>query len=172
MTASRGFPSVTKSPDSAARRLQRWRVLLAHDTRAATCDALVGSLELALPHLELVFASSVEDARVALDGTQFDAILVCLDLPPAPAGGVRLGQLALTLGLPLVLVTRSLRWLPVDAADLRNTPWVQPDASPEDVLVALLAMRNDSAGRSPAPEPTSSGVVLRLAPEARRQRAR
>jgi hypothetical protein len=64
--------------------------------------------------------------------------MVCLDLPPAPLGGVRLAQEILGKhGLPVILVTRSLRWIPAWAVALRDLPWVTPDASPDEVARAV-----------------------------------
>jgi hypothetical protein len=154
------------SSGSGVRRVKRWRLMLAHDPLASTCAGLLGSLDLAFPELELVDATSVEDARASLGAdAEFDAVLVCLDLPPAPMGAVRLARAALLDGHPVVLVTRSQRWLPVDADELRARPWVAPDATPEELLRAVHAL--------PIPASKSSGVrpVLALA-EPRRARAR
>ncbi len=67
------------------RSVRGFRILLAHDARAATCDALARAIEGALTNVEIVDASSIDDALLASATGQFDACLVCLDLPPAPA---------------------------------------------------------------------------------------
>src|SRR5688572_10627941 len=59
-------PSVTRSP-------RRRRLLLAHHPSSATCDRLLASIEQAFLDVELVDASSVEDARLALARSRFDA---------------------------------------------------------------------------------------------------
>src|SRR5262245_20004063 len=101
-----------KTSHSGARRLRRWRVLLAHDARASTCDSITTALEEMLRDVEIVDASSIDAAQASLSSVPFDACLVCLDLPPAPVGGVRLAREAISDGHSVVLVTRSLRWLP------------------------------------------------------------
>jgi hypothetical protein len=120
-------------------------VLLAHDASAATCNSLIDAVEEALGNVDVSESSSVEDARVALrlgphDGAtgRFHLAMVCLDLPPAPLGGVRLAQEVLGKhNLPVILVTRSLRWIPAWAVALRDLPWVTPDATPEEVARAV-----------------------------------
>ncbi|AKT41007.1 hypothetical protein [Chondromyces crocatus] len=111
------------------------RVLLAHNATAVTCDALARLIE--ATGAELVDASSSDDARLAVEAEDFDACLVCLDLPPAPFAGVRLASELLERGCPVVLVTRSQRWLPADATALRALPWIPPDAT-EDALREAL----------------------------------
>lgn len=142
-------------PGSGMRRARRWRVLLAHDATASTCNALLDAIEGALGNVDVYESSSVDDARDALrsslvdfpdpdapwpgslDGPRFDLCMVCLDLPPAPLGGVRLSGELMRAGLPVVLVTRSLRWIPPSAAALRELPWVPPDADALDVARAV-----------------------------------
>src|SRR5436309_98560 len=70
-------------------RLRRWRILVAHDANAATCDPLIAALEPAFPRVEVTDVSSIDGARAALATSSFDACLVCLDLQPAPLAGVR-----------------------------------------------------------------------------------
>jgi hypothetical protein len=122
---------------SRIRPVRRWRVLLAHDATAPTCDALVFAVEDALGNVDLTDASSVEDARVSLRSAAFHVCLVCLDLPPAPLGGARLAQQMLSQEQPVVLVTRSLRWIPQNAPELRDLPWISPDACAQDVAQAI-----------------------------------
>jgi hypothetical protein len=114
-------------------------VLLAHDVAAATCDALALAIEAALGDVEIVDASSIHDARHAVATEVFDACLICLDLPPAPLGGARLANELVQQGCSVVLVTRSLRWLPPDATTLRRLPWIPPDAAEADVARAIAA---------------------------------
>lgn len=114
------------------------RVLLAHDAGAATCDALARVIE-SLGDMEIVDASSIHDARHAVAIETFDACLICLDLPPAPLGGARLASDLVSRGYPVVLVTRSLRWLPVDATALHRLPWIAPDAAQAEVAQAIAA---------------------------------
>ncbi len=134
--------------DGSGLRRARRRVLLAHDASAATCNPLLDALEGAFGGVDIVESSSVQDAHDALRtslldpdapllGPRFDVCLVCLDLPPAPLGGVRVAQDALRAGLPVVLVTRSLRWIPPSAAALRDLPWVTPDATSAEVARAV-----------------------------------
>lgn len=137
-------------PESGTRLARRWRLLLAHDATASTCNPLIDALEGALGNVDIYESPSVDDARDALrssltdveafgipDGPRFHLCLVCLDLPPAPAGGVRLAQELRQSGLPVVLVTRSLRWIPPSAAALRELPWVTPDATHSEVTRAV-----------------------------------
>lgn len=122
---------------SGIRPVRRWRILLAHDATASTCDAIALAVEDALGNVDLTDASSVEAARVALQHGRFHLCLVCLDLPPVPTGGARLAQAMLAQGLPVILITRSLRWLPPNAPELRELPWISPDAPPEEVAEAV-----------------------------------
>lgn len=138
-------------PGSGMRRARRWRVLLAHDA-SASCDVLLDAIEGALGTVDIYESSSVDDARDALRTSRadseapwpgevmrptFDLCMVCLDLPPAPLGGVRLAGELMRAGLPVVLVTRSLRWIPASAAALRELPWVPPDATVIEVARAV-----------------------------------
>ena len=158
---------------SGLRVMRRWRLLLAHDASASTCDSLIDAIDSALVNVDLNESSSVDDARVALhtayeggtghDGRpklrapkephRFHLCMVCLDLPPAPLGGVRLAQECLREGLPVILVTRSLRWVPASATALRALPWIQPDASAAEVsravgeAMATLAAPHDEGAR-------------------------
>jgi len=150
---------------SGLRVARRWRLLLAHDATSSTCDPLLDAIEGALGNVDISESSSIDDARVALrrwgrerrqasmgtapvnpwapgssgaaHAVPFDLVLVCLDLPPAPLGGVRLTQEILEQGLPVILVTRSLRWIPPGAAALRELPWITPDAEVTDVARAV-----------------------------------
>ncbi len=122
---------------SGLRPARRWRILLAHGATAA-CDPLVLAIEEALGRVDLSEAVSIDDARAALQSTPFNVCLVCLDLPPAPLGGVRLAQDVLdNYGVPLVLVTRSMRWIPPRATALCKLPWVPPDANAAEVARAI-----------------------------------
>jgi hypothetical protein len=135
---------------SGIRPVRRWRALLAHDATAPTCDGLAFALEEALGNVDLTDASSVEDARVTLQSAHFHVCLVCLDLPPAPLGGVRLAQQMLAQEQPVVLVTRSLRWIPHNAPELRDLPWISPDAPAKEVAQAISdAIATVMAGQDP-----------------------
>ena len=122
---------------SGARAGQRWRVLLAHDTNTSACDHLIGTIKGALGDVEVCESASVDDARLGLDSGRFDFSMICLDLPPAPHGGIRLAQELLGKDPPLILVTRSLWWIPPSAAALRDLPWVAPDAAVAQVSRAV-----------------------------------
>jgi hypothetical protein len=122
---------------SGLRVARRWRLLLAHDATSSTCDPLLDAIEGALGNVDVSESSSIDDARVALHTARFDLVMVCLDLPPAPQGGVRLTQEILAQGLPVVLITRSLRWIPPGAATLRELPWITPDADISEVARAV-----------------------------------
>jgi len=115
----------------------RWRVLLAHDGTLPTCDRLFESIAVAMDDVELLDAPSTDAARSILRMTAVDVCFVCLDLPPSPIGGIKFAQELVRAGCPLVLVTRSLRWLPKTAAELRVLPWITPEATGVDVLHAI-----------------------------------
>ncbi len=113
------------------------RILVARDPRLSTCDALVQGVESLIDDLELTEAYSVEAARSWAKSGTFDLCLVCLDLPPAPRGGARLAKELCSRGQRVVLITRSLRWLPADELELRALPWIVPEANPARVLELL-----------------------------------
>lgn len=137
-------------------------MLLAHDASAATCNSLIDAVEAALGNVDVSESSSVEDARLSLrlDGgrQQVHLAMVCLDLPPAPLGGVRLAQEILGKHrIPVILVTRSLRWIPSWAVALRDLPWVTPDATPEEVERAVSEAMASREPRS-RPLPWAAGA--------------
>ncbi|MDC3960346.1 hypothetical protein KEG38_41215 [Polyangium jinanense] len=113
------------------------RILVARDPRLSTCDALVQGLEPLIEGVELVEAYSVEAARSWAKGKPFDLCLVCLDLPPAPRGAAKLAKELCARGQRVVLITRSLRWLPAEDLELRALPWIVPEADPTSVLPFL-----------------------------------
>jgi hypothetical protein len=123
--------------DSGLRLVRPWRLMVAHDESASTCGLLIDALDGALGSVDVTESSSVEDALQTTSSVRFDVALVCLDLPPAPTGGVRLAEALLKQNVPVVLVTRSLRWIPSSAVTLRDVPWVAPDADPRDVARAV-----------------------------------
>lgn len=135
MASQRNDPTPTSlvANDSDA----RWKVLLAHDGTLPTCDALMRAVTSAIPDAQILDATSSEAARTHLRRTAVDVCFVCLDLPPSPSGGIKLAQELVRVGLPVVLITRSLRWLPKSAAELRVLPWVAPEAPATDVVRAI-----------------------------------
>jgi hypothetical protein len=137
--------------DARASLLPRrsWRFLLAHDATASTCKPLMLSMERALGKVDIVDVSSPEHALAEIREAAFDACFVCLDLPPVPLGGTRLAQRVLREHCPVILVTRSLRWLPANAARLRELPWVPPDAPPHEVSRAVRAALVETSGEIP-----------------------
>ncbi len=146
---------------SGVRPVKRWRLLLAHDVNAGTCDPLINAIPGALGSFELSESSSVDDADLALDTGRYDVGLVCLDLPPAPTGGARLAQRMVSMGLPVILVTRSLRWIPASAKALHDLPWLPPHAGSEDLLRAVgEAKRAANAKGNKAP--SSSRWLARI----------
>lgn len=136
MTSLR-FDSPERSSLAANDAEARWRVLLAHDGKLSTCDRLLGVIAEAMADVQIIDAPSADAARDVLRRTPVDVCFVCLDLPPAPSGGIRFAQELVRVGCPLVLVTRSLRWLPRTAAELKVLPWVAPEADAHDVVRAL-----------------------------------
>lgn len=161
--------------ESRLRLVRRWRVLLAHDATAATCAPLLHAISAALGNVEVSESSSVDDARVALhidpgwpQGPRFDVCMVCLDLQPAPLGGVRLAQQIQKMRLPLVLVTRSLRWIPPSASGLSSLPWVAPEATADEVSRAVLEA---TAAQVLTGGPVAVETDLGLPGEARRHEA-
>lgn len=140
------------------------RVLLAHDTQSRTCDGLRIAIESAMPGVEVVDAASVEDARLLLPSLAPDAALVCLDLPPAPLGGIRIARHVLRDGHPLVLVTRSLRWLPPHVTELRRVPWVTPEATVDEVAQAIEAARAATTTSVSGAPPAEKSSVRAVAP--------
>jgi hypothetical protein len=142
---------VEDGSESGLRLVRRWKVLLAHDANASTCDLLIDALEGALGNVDIAESSSVEDARVATHTTRYDVALVCLDLSPAPLGGVRLADELVRRGMAVILVTRSLRWIPPTAVALHDLPWIPPDADVDDVSRAVhAAMAHSIAARQGA----------------------
>ena len=109
-------------------------VLVAHDAASATCDRLVGEIQ---QSYRATLATSVQDAGELVRGRKFDVAVVCLDLPPAPRAAARFADFALARALPVVLVTRSLRWLPTGSAHLRLLAWVSPDAGAAELQRAI-----------------------------------
>ena len=136
---------------SGLRLVRRWRLLLAHDASASTCDPLIDAIEGALGNVDASESSSVDDARVALQKERFDICMVCLDLPPAPLGGVRLAEDIVRERVPIVLITRSLRWIPPSATILRELPWIPPDAGAADVSRAVADAIGTFGPAAPAP---------------------
>lgn len=136
--ASQRFNRTAETPLIVANdAASRWRVLMAHDGGLPTCDRLFEAIASAMDDVEVLDAPSTDAARAILRHTAVDVCFVCLDLPPSPVGGIKFAQELVRAGCPLVLVTRSLRWLPKTAAELRVLPWITPEASAVDVLHAI-----------------------------------
>jgi DNA-binding NarL/FixJ family response regulator len=154
---------VEEGSGSGLRRVRRWRVLLAHDAVASTCDLLLETIEGALGNVEITESSSVEDARVAAHTGHPDIAMICLDLPPAPVGGVRLAEELVKRGQPVILVTRSLRWIPPTAVALREVAWIPPDADVDDVARAVREVYQALRGGPPLARREESIVALRAA---------
>jgi hypothetical protein len=135
MASASGIRSVVALPRPKRDGRASLSALFAHDVTLGGCrpllDRLSESVELA--GAALTVASSTQDAAEQLRLARarvvaFDVAIVGLDLQPAPLAGVRMAEFALRLHVPVVLVTRSLRWLPIEAAGLRVLPWLSPDA--------------------------------------------
>lgn len=133
----------------AVRADRPWRFLFAHDATAPTCNLLIRAIERSMRNVDIIDAPSIDHALSELEDAMFDACFVCLDLPPAPVGGARLAEQLLREGCPVVLVTRSLRWLPQNAARLRAVPWVTPDASASQVSKVVSEALAEAASRIP-----------------------
>ncbi len=117
-------------------------VLFAHDGGQSTCIELGHHMNayVALHGGEVRLAQSAQDAAELLreaqaQNTAIDVAVLCLDLPPAPLAATRLAEYAMRVGIPVLLVTRSVRWL--TAEHLRTLPWVRPEAAAEEVGTAL-----------------------------------
>ena len=135
--ASQRISPTAQAEIAANDAVARWKVLLAHNGALPTCDGLFAAITEAMDDVQIVDAPSAEAARSILRRTPFDVCLVCLDLPPSPSGGIRLAQDLVRAGCPLILVTRSLRWLPRSAAELKVLPWISPEATPSEVARSI-----------------------------------
>jgi hypothetical protein len=140
--------AITKRTGLAERR-----ILLARDSTSAACDGLVRAVRQAFPEVVMLDVGSFESAQASLGAEHLELVLVCLDLPPAPTGGVRVARVALATGHPVVLVTRSLRWLPSEADDLRSLPWVAPDAAAMDLECLIRRPRSSQPRLVTSPRP-------------------
>ena len=149
MDERRWFPTPMDAFPTGETSTPSFRVLVARDSRLSTCDAMVGAIERSIEGCEIVEAFSVEGALIsAQSGGPFDVCLVCLDLPPAPRGGCRLAEELMADGHAVVLITRSLRWLPAGDHALRSLPWVTPEADTNAVLEAIQAAVDARVPRS------------------------
>lgn len=125
---------------------QRSSILLVHDARSRACDGLRALLDefasdatwSGQPEEGVQVAVSAQSAAEALrEGNgAWRVVFVCLDLQPAPRAGSRIAEFAVAQGIPVVLVTRSARWIPEGSA-LQSVPWVPPDATLEQVEDAI-----------------------------------
>ena len=67
----------------------------------------------------------------------------------------------------MILVTRSLRWIPAWAVALRDLPWVTPDATAEEVARAVGEALASRVPHDDAPWLTAAeGDTELLAPQA------
>lgn len=142
-------------PGNSGTRSVRWRVLLAHDGNAKTCDQLADAILGALGNVEILDAASVQGGAAVLEpqtgqtrAESIDVCFVCLDLAPAPTGGARLAEIAIALDVPVVLVTRSQRWIPQQNPKLKNLPWITPSATASeigDAVTEAMATQGHSA---------------------------
>ncbi len=151
----------TVNPRASLLPRRLWRFLLAHDATSHACDPLILSVEGALGNVDIVEATSVDHALAELQGGSFDATFVCLDLPPAPLGGARLAHSILDEGGAVVLVTRSLRWLPPRDLALQRLAWVSPDASSALVTKAVHRATAEALANAADAAPSSSGWRVR-----------
>lgn len=126
--------------EPVARRVAGVRILFAHDRASGTCEPLGRELQVALGRAfgacDVLSASSLGSAKLALEDVVPDVSFVSLDLPPAPVAGARLAEALVKAGRPVVIVTRSLRWLPPNVPELRALPWVTPDADAASLVEA------------------------------------
>lgn len=136
MTSPR-FDAAGHAARAANDTASRWKVLVAHNGALKTCDGLLEVLRETMENVAISDATSVEEARASLRRGPVDVCFVCLDLQPSPLGGIKLAQDLVRVGCPLVLITRSLRWLPASAAELRVVPWVPPEATSAEVVRAI-----------------------------------
>jgi hypothetical protein len=150
-------------PSNSSTQLARpWTLLWAHDAQSRACDLLLGELlrqarqDRGPGHVEEI--GSLEAAWVALDRagglvrsgarqTEDVLVLVCLDLPPVPRGGMTVTGWARSLRMPAIMVTHGRRWLPPGAAT--DLPTLSPAASREEVARALAMSAVDAAIESP-----------------------
>lgn len=117
-------------------------ILFVHDARSRACDGLVQRLR-ALVEEEVAVAVSAQSAAEAVRESRsweggIRIAFVCLDLQPAPRAGSRIAEFAIARGIPVVLVTRSARWIP-QGSTLEGAPWIPPDATDEQIARAIEA---------------------------------
>lgn len=120
-------------------------IIVVHDARSRGCDRVLGRLAALLnadaSELEVVVSAqgAAEVLRAASRGeVDLRVAIVCLDLQPAPRAGSRIAEYALSQGIPVVLVTRSTRWLP-EGSPLSAAPWISPDADDSQIAAAIRA---------------------------------
>jgi hypothetical protein len=124
-------------PPSIAERIPL-RVLFAHDGTQSTCLALGEHVAAFAEDAggEVLVAASAQDAAEHLrtangGGAPIHLAVLCLDLLPAPLAATRLADFAIRAGVPVVLVTRSPRWL--SAEHMLALPWLSPEATRKDI---------------------------------------
>lgn len=141
-------------------------LVLAHDLGSRACDHLIERVATIASsserrrglrqsvHLDEV--GSLEAGWQALDRAARQTspgsralILACLDLPPAPRAGATLATWAISLGLPVVAVTHSRRWLPLGEGVLSSLPVLSPTA--DDLEIAAVVSAALSRAQRAAP---------------------
>ena len=142
--ASHSVEGQSTAPSSLPRRSYD---LMVADSGSASCDLLVEELRL---HHAVTRASSIQDAVELLRTMPFHVALVSLDLHPAPQGGVKLADFALSTGVPVALLTRSLRWIPASSPHLHLLSWAAPESTAAEVEGALheALSRGTNLGRA------------------------
>jgi len=125
--------------------VQNRAVLFAHDATQTTCAGLIEHLHRftqgSIRPVSIVGSaqSAAEQLRlVERAGAAIDLAVLCLDLPPAPNACIRLATYSLQVGVPVVLVTRSMHWL-MHHPRLSGLPWLRPDATRAQVEQTLGA---------------------------------
>lgn len=161
-----GSTPLTAPPSTRTPQLLRpITVVLAHDTRSRACDMVVDRVAAHLVgtgsrpcHVEE--AGSLEAAWVALDRARkmraLEEVLVlpCLDLPPAPRGGVTVAGWARSLRLPAIMITHGRRWLPADAS-----------TAPIEILSPMADAAEVARILGLVIHPSSDGASIEAAPE-------
>jgi hypothetical protein len=137
-------PAVRETPVRTSVANEPLSILFAHDAMLGACRLLCDAVSAWVGRRggTITVASSAQDAAEQLrfvrdHRLKFDVAMIGLDLQPAPLAGTRLADFAIHSSVPVILVTRSLRWLPTEASHLRILPWLTPDASGVAIDLAI-----------------------------------